>query len=42
MSFFDKIEENNISIKTMEEDNVNRLIDEIIDEKIKFKEKLYI
>lgn len=39
--FFDKIEENNISIKTMEEDNVNRLIDEIIDEKLNLK-KNYI
>ena len=39
--FFDKIEENNISIKTIEEDNVNRLIDEIIDEKLNLK-KNYI
>ena len=39
--FFNKIEEQNVSIKTLNEDELNNIIDEIIDEKLNLK-KNYI
>lgn len=39
--FFNKIESQNISVKTISEDELNNIIDEIIDEKLKLK-KNYI
>ena len=37
-SFFEKVEESNLNIKLLDDDKIQKIVDEIIDEKLQLKQ----